>query len=248
MTALRHTTLPRGADERGFVLAEVLIAVVLLAVLIVPLATGMTAAADQASRVRAQAEGLPAVTSESATRAAWGWGPKVEGLRWASGPTAAIEVGTVADPESVVGVWTDGWFLGEWSLDGGHILELPAATWSGLEGAELTVRVRRVDGSWGPPWRSTIPGERFDSVPATDLGSDVVEGDGATTGGETVVHVPGLANPDVAILQTGTALHVDRLGLVFYLLPASIGISDIRLGDVVQSWRVEDGRALDLYF
>jgi hypothetical protein len=248
MMASTRIALRGGLADSGFVVMEVLVTVVLLAVLIVPLATGVSAAVGGAVRVREQAALLPAVNSESASRTAWEWGPMVGGLQWTSGPTATIELETRADSEVAVGLWVDGWFLGEWSPDGEHVLELPASMWSGHESGELTIRARGLDGPWGPPWRWMIPGEDFEPVPMADLGHDVVESDGATTGGETVVHVPGLAKPDVEILQPDTALYVDRLGLVFHLLPTSTAVLDIRLGEVAQCWFMENGRALDLYF
>lgn len=238
----------RRGGERGFVLVEVLAAVVLSAVLIVPLTTTLLSVADNAAGVRDQAARLPMVTAGSATRTAWDWGPMVGSLRWGSGPAVKIELEGLVETEGFVGMWADGWFLGEWSPDGDQAVEVPASTWSGLEGRELTIRVRRLDGCWGPPWRSSIPPEDREPAASIAMGLRPTEGDGPSTGQENVVHVHGLTNPDIEILQPGGVLHVEPLGLVFYTLPSPSGLSDIRLDDLVQSWRAEDGRALDLYF
>jgi len=240
----------RVGSNGGFILVEVLVALVLLAVLIVPLATGMTSALDGARKVRDQAAALADGTARSATLPAWDWGPMVAALHWTAGPAARIEVERGGDPEAVVGLWVDGWFLGEWRPDEYGVLEIPEEEWSTRVGAELMVRVRQSEGAWGPPWRSVVPAEEYEpAVPP--VGDGASEGDGATTGRETVVHVPGLANPAVHVLQTDVELEVDPLGLLFDLVPPGVGVYEVLLADVAgasQSWSMEEGRALDLYF
>jgi len=244
----RSGTALQIAGDRGSVLVEVLAAMVLLTVLIVPLATGMTSAANGAGRVRDQAGGLADGTAESATVAGWDWGLSVSSLQWESGPAARIKVDKPGGAETIVGLWLDGWFRGESTPGVDGVLEVPVTIWSGLAGCEVTVRVREPESDWGPPWRSMVPAEDYEPDPTRVAGQDPVAGDGAMTGTETVVHVPGLANPIVQVSDTGFVFEVDPLGLLFYLLPPSAGVCCVGLVDVAQSWRTEEGRALDLYF
>ena len=52
-------------------------------------------------------------------------------------------------------------------------------------------------------------------------------------------------------MQTAVELEVDPLGLLFDLVPPGVGVYEVLLADVAgasQSWSMEEGRALDLYF
>jgi hypothetical protein len=149
---------------------------------------------------------------------------------------------------AIVGLWVDGWFRGEWSIadDGG--VEVPAPDWSGAAGGELLIRTRDVEGVWGPPWRSIVPSEEVAPASPTAVGHGAVAGDGATTGTETLVHVPALANPPLRVSRDDVVLRVDPLGLLFDLSSSDLGLCDVALGESLQSWRTEEGRALDIYF
>jgi hypothetical protein len=255
----------------GFVLVEVLVAIILLAVLIVPLATGMTSAIGRAATVREQTAALTAGTSDSPSGAAWDWGPMVASLVWESGPSAESPawVGAVArvkvegrgDPGLTVGLWMDGWFQGEWDVDEGGIVEVVAGELSaglGLAapGAELTVRVREPGRSWGPPWRALVPADGSSATPPTAVWHDPVPSDGALTGADNVVHVPALANPAVKISRADVPLEREPLGLPLSVPTLGEGVCDINLGDLpggdlggcVQSWHMEEERALDVYY
>jgi len=182
MARVDFTRLRRG--DRGFVLMEVLGAVVLFAMLIGPLTTCLLASVDRVVKVCERAADLSSITAESASRLAWSWGPMVTSLRWTSGPCAVADIAGLTTSEGVIGLWVDGWFLGEWSLNGDGPFGLPAATWSGLEGRELVARVRPIDGSWGPPWRSTVLPEGYEVVAVSPPHRPPVRGDGPTSGKE----------------------------------------------------------------
>ena len=99
----------------GSILIEVLVAIVLLTIILVPLATSMQAAAEQAAAFRAEHGSLAASTGSEQARAAWSWGPHVETAVWSAGQELALAV--EADPlaETSVGLWADGWFIGEFT-------------------------------------------------------------------------------------------------------------------------------------
>ncbi len=106
---------------------------------------------------------------------------------WRPGPVLHIQAASGGDEDRVVGLWADGWFLGEWepSVDGG--VQVGAPAWTDFTGDELVVRVRRVGGAWGPPWRLVIP--------ATDGEILLSQVAGEGEAGETVAHVPALGHP-----------------------------------------------------
>lgn len=267
-TACGGGAICRGA---GFILVEVLMAIVILAVLIVPLATGMTSAVRRAAMMREQTATLAACTSNSSSGAAWDWGPMVVSLAWESGPSAdspawagavaRVEVEGGENPGLTVGLWTDGWFQGEWEVGEGRVLkvvagELSAELGSATPGAELTVRVREPGGSWGPPWRALVPADNSSTIPPTAVWHDPGPSDGVLTGTENVVHVPALANPAVQISCADVPLEREPLGLLLSVPTLGEGVCGINLSDLpeddsggcIQSWYMEEERALDVYY
>lgn len=237
----------RSSCCRGFLLIEVAIAMVILAVLVVPLATGMQSAMDRSARARAQAHDLSACPEGAGAEEAWEWGARVTSVGWQPGPTLSVSSEGRGGAESIVGVWVDGWFLGEQILDGSCGLCVEAYDWSGAAGRELVIRVRQSEGAWGPPWRSVVPEE--DEWPADETaGYEAAAGDGETTGDETVVHLPTLANPPAEVLQPDALFEKGPLGLLFLLSSESGDRCDVSLDGELQSWQMEEGRRLDVYF
>ncbi len=66
-------------------------AMVILAVLVVPLATGMQSAMDRSARTRAQAHDLSARSEGAGMGEAWEWGARVTSIGWQPGPTSVRE-------------------------------------------------------------------------------------------------------------------------------------------------------------
>jgi hypothetical protein len=234
-------------DRRGFILIEVAIAMVILALLVVPLAAGMQTAIGRSVRVRAQAQGLSVRPDEATIEDPWEWGTRVTSIRWQPGPTLYVNAEGRSGSECVVGLWVDGWFLGERPSDAGGCICVGASDWSGETGRELVVRARQSEEAWGPPRRTVIP-EGDGSTVGETAGHEAVAGNGSITDGQTVAHVPTLANPPVEVLQSDVLLEEGPLGLLFLLSPATCGRCDLSLDDQLQSWQVERGRALDVYF
>lgn len=216
--------------------------------LIVPLVTGITSAIDRAGKVRAQAGEVSDGTAKSTAGAAWEWGLSAVSVRWEAGPALCVEVEGRDGVESIVGLWVDGWFRGELSPDDSEGVEVPTSEWSGETGSEVVIRVREAQGVWGPPWRSIVPARDYDPAGSTTTGRRAKVGDGATTGSETVIHVPALATPPLEVSRSDVPLEVDLLGLLFELSPTSWGICEVTLGKSIRSWKTEEGRALDMYF
>jgi hypothetical protein len=239
----------RRPRDRGFILVEVAVAVLLLAVLVVPLVSALRAAEDRAAQTRSQQWALSADALDDAGEAAWRWGLGVNAV-WLPGPSLQLMPKQTA-PDELAGLWSDGWFVGEWRLPAAGSLVLGPSIWSGQGGKEVTVRVRRADDVWGPCMRLTVP-SGFEAGPTEEALVGVrpqVGGMGRTpTGLETMVHFPAAASPAVSVSPLVGDVIAGPLGIGCTLPCAEVGSCGFCLSRQTQSWRMEEGRALDLYF
>jgi len=235
---LARTKTLRPSD--GLVLIEVLIAMVLLGLLVVPLVSGVQSATGRADAVRSQAAQVrnPPQTADSGD--AWEWGTTVLSAWWQPGPILTVQTVETAGEEQIAGLWVDGWFLGEHEPEGDGTVRVEAPVWYGHIGDELVVRVRAAAGTWGPPWRLVVA--------AADGGSTsaVLVDDGA--GGDTVAHVPALANPALQVPWADTAVEASPPGLPFLFPCPGTGTCVVDLDGREQLWKTEAGRGLDIYF
>jgi len=142
--------------------------------------------------------------------------------------------------DRVVGLWADGWFLGEWEPDGSGVLQVDARVWADLASDDLTVRVRQAGGAWGPPWRLVVPSGSGESVASESAG------DGGA--GEMVVHVPTLGNPGLGLSWADAAPDVTAPGLLLIFPSPGPGTHEIQLDGRKQSWKTESESDLDIYF
>jgi hypothetical protein len=128
----------------GLVLIEVMMATVLLALLVVPLVSGVLSVTRSADAMRGKTAEQGDLMPGSEAGGAWEWGEVISQAWWRPGPTlhARAEYGSGAD--CTVGLWAEGWFLGEWKTSGNGFVEVTAPVWADLTGAELTARVRPV--------------------------------------------------------------------------------------------------------
>jgi hypothetical protein len=232
----------------GSILIEVVVAVLLAGVLVGELAPALSASLYRAAQVDLQASSI-GIETAATVRDSWDWAPSVSSSSWEAGPV--LRVGCKqrdrAD-EQVAGLWAEGWFLGEHALDAGAGLRLEGATWEGMQGRELVLRVRESDGEWGPPWRTVVPdvygdigGPKATPLPAAGEA-------GVLSGQETAVHVPWLAT---AVLQSSWAVGPDEavgIGSPVFVIPSTAGLRDIALTGNIQTWLKEAGRVVDLYF
>jgi hypothetical protein len=242
---MRRSDCPRGCTE-GSILIEVLVAIVLLTIILVPLATRMQAAGEQAAAFRAEHGSLATSTGSEQARAAWSWGPHVDTALWGSGQelTLAVEAGLLA--ETSVGLWCDGWFIGEFTpeVDGSVVAKV------GLLGAgtgqELVARVRVGSGMWGPPWRSLVPDAL--GMSGGPLANARFESGSDDTEGCVVLHPGCPGNPLLQVSDASRSFWRDDSGLQLFLAPPEAGVLGLRLNGVEQSFEWEEERALDIYF
>jgi len=85
-------------------------------------------------------------------------------------------------------------------------------------------------------------------VPAADGLSVLSAPAGSGTNGETIAHVPALANPALWLSWADNSPEAAPLGLPFLLPSAGPGTCGVDLDGRRQSWKTEDGRVFDIYF
>ncbi|MGI5939528.1 MAG: type II secretion system protein [Thermoleophilia bacterium] len=235
---------PRPAEaSQGWILLEVMVAVMIAGILLGPLATAVMSAVGQAAHVRRQADGLVAHSLDTESMDAWIWGGQVIAGEWSAGPALEVRVrfpSGAGDP-SMVGVWVDGWFRGEWPVDPSGVLTIEATTWSAGEGSEVVLRVRAPGASWGPPWRSLVPG--FDGRPVAASSTGTPESGSA----KTVIHPPAVGNPALEISWEG-ARSIPALLLPLVFEGPGAGPVSASIEGSAQTWLMENRRALDVYF
>jgi hypothetical protein len=240
MTRSTENAAVRGRE--GSILIEVVIAVVLLAILVAPLAGGITVAAARADAVRQQAGRIADGVSADDALLTWGWGTKVARAWWIPGPTLCVRSAPRGDQAARIGVWVDGWFLREDSLDEDGLVRLGPATWLTRAGGELVLRARTPGGVWGPPWRSIVPGvEGVVSLPVTTEAPAVADG-------QVVAHASAAGNPAFQLSWEEVSPEPGPLGLPLVVQTALSGPCGIGLDGWAQCWRAERQRDLDVYF
>lgn len=232
-----------GSSERwsgGWILLEVIVAITVAGLLIGPLAGALLSSMALASRSRDRAAAVAGSTQFGKAAAAWEWGPRVLDVRWLGGPSLRAETVLGGDAAEVdAGVWIDGWFVGAWPVDQSRSVSVAHEVWEGREGAEVVVRARVGEAGWGPPWRLVVPGADGESVP----------GPSPSTGeeGEAVLHAPAAATPEVAVSWEAQPL-LPELPRALVLPVALVGAVSAAVDGAEQTWRVEAGRDLDVYF
>jgi len=106
-------------------------AVVLLAVLVVPLVTAVESAAGRAEMAMSQAAHASGWAEDHGTDEAWEWGEAVSSAWWRPGPTLHIrtegtgETAAEGGESIIAGLWADGWFL-----ENGHRLMMAPSRWA----------------------------------------------------------------------------------------------------------------------
>ena len=169
------TRFPRSDGLRrseGLVLIEVMMAMVLLGLLLVPLVSGVQSIVGSADRIRSRSTGSSGSSYNSWGFEAWEWGEEVSDAWWRPGPILHVQARSGGDEDHVVGLWVDGWFLGEWESTEDGDVQVGAAAWTDVAGHELVARVRRVGGEWAPPWRLAV------AAAEGEIGLSEVAGDG----------------------------------------------------------------------
>jgi hypothetical protein len=236
-----------AAGDRGYVLMEVCMAVLLLTVCLLPLIDVTVSLAGRTPSLDARAAQLTRDTgaAEGAGSGEWTWGPRPGRLVWSPGPLLLTElIGPGTKNAELVGVWADGWFRGEWRTDGAESLTLgSAAEWQLCTGSEVVVRARREDGAWGAPFRTIVPGNG-NSGGEVDLGA--LE-PGAPSSG-MAVHLPSAAMAGLSLACAGARdVSVTACTPQTWECPAG-RLPRAACNGVVQTWRGAARRSLDVYF
>lgn len=238
----------RRLEYKGFILIEIMVALVLAAVILTSLANDAQRARDAAARVRSRATVLPEIATPHDAAAAWEWGPSIAQASWGAGPTLSVVTRWTAAKGMVIGIWISGWPVAEWPVDSGRCLHVGPAVWSGSANEEITIRARADKGGWGPPWRSVVPdayGNECAAVAAPASGTSAARGfDDAPV----VTHLPCSSCPIVLGAWSGVPLSESFLGLVFPGPVLGKGLGGIECGEEVQNWWASQGRRLDVYF
>jgi hypothetical protein len=156
-------------------------------------------------------------------------------------------VGQGKGSEVIVGLWIDGWFVGEWQPDVSGRIVVKGPTLAGHVGAEMVVRVRSRGKHWGPPWRSLIPDHSGHLTGGVVWVREVTAGSTAEDH-QTVLHPPTEGAPLVEVSDPGLTLRVDAAGLPIFVGNIAGDECAVGLNNIEQAWKVEENRALDLYF
>jgi hypothetical protein len=239
------TSHARGCAA-GSILIEILVAIVLLCIAIVPLASAMDEAREQVERARFQNQSAMSTSTIAWTREAWVWGPRLTSAEWRPGPGLHLDVGQGKGSEVMVGLWIDGWFAGEWQPDASGRIVVQGPTVAGHVGAEMVVRVRSPGKHWGPPWRSLVPDHSGRVAGGLVWGREVAAG--STAEDQTVLHPPTEGVPLFEVSDPGLTLRVDGAGPPIFVGNIAGNECVAGLNDIEQAWKVEENRALDLYF
>lgn len=225
--------------DSGWVMLEVLVALLLCGVFLGGLAGDLFSAARLVDRLQIKA--LAVDGSESSDDEAWSWGPRVVRADWISGPALTVDVAAPTDGEPVVGVWCNGWQQVQQQLGSSRTIHFESTKWSTWQGAEVTVRVRRADGEWGPPWRTLVPGPSGQIAIAED------NSDTGTPVTRAVVHGPSAGALELQLTGTDQS-EVDVAGLPCSVFSSVYGLHQAGLGGSIQHWMGAAERELDVYF
>jgi hypothetical protein len=243
ITVCRPSVICRS---EGTILIEVVVAVVLLGVLVGPLVGEALSAVGRADKVRQQAARVADTVPGEGALEAWSWGTQVAAAWWRSGPTLYVRPGTSGGLPATIGLWADGWFLGEEYPEADGVLRLGATTWSTCAGRELVVRARTAGGVWGPPRRSLVP--EASGVVALPLSAGTPGGLAAEASGQVVAHAPSAGNPAFQLSWDPVGTAPGPLGMPLVVQGVPSGPAEVSLDASDQSWSMEPERDLDAYF
>ena len=99
-------------SSRGWILLEVMVAVVVASILLGPLAGAMMSAATQAARARVQASTLAERSIDAGTMGAWTWGALVISAAWLPGPELQVSTGVPGEAAGTSSCWAlDRWLV-----------------------------------------------------------------------------------------------------------------------------------------
>gem|GEM_PF-4776968 len=190
-------------------------------------------------------------TSNPTSGVTWSWGPRIAEARWEPGPVLAVSApGVWPGAPMLVGVWAQGWFLGEVEVDEEGVIKMavdPAGGgWFQRAGQELILRTRKSE-NWGPPWRTVV----LDSDPSAGSGSVdalAVENQEAAS---VLIHLPTAGTGQVSMervsVSGGEITEVSGQGPLLTHVTGGQRTCVYYEGQR-QSWWQEPGRDVDVIF
>jgi prepilin-type N-terminal cleavage/methylation domain-containing protein len=236
------------SHRRGFVLLEVMVAIVMLGTLLGALATEAQRAVDTTVRLREMAAGLSKLNAGELELDAWDWGSRITGATWEGGRILKVFGVKHGEVESKVGVWCEGWCLGEWRQPPAEPLALGPAIWDGHTGDEVIVRARVAEGGWGPPWRTVVPNAYgHDSLECAGAAPDPAEPPSYESV-QTAVHLLCQCTLLPKVSWSVSPVAANESGITVVLSEHGLGLCRISQGEREQCWVASKGRRLDVYF
>ena len=158
---------PIGESDSGFSLIEVVMAMSIMCIFLVSLYGLSQGTREDLEKLDRDTERLTFaddqmegsdVTSNPISGVTWSWGPRIAEAWWEPGPVLAVSApGVAPGAPMLVGVWAQGWFLGELEVDEEGVIKMavdPAGGgWFQKAGQELILRTRKSE-NW------VLPGAR----------------------------------------------------------------------------------------
>ncbi|MHB9148734.1 MAG: PulJ/GspJ family protein [Thermoleophilia bacterium] len=245
----RRAPQPRPAhDVCGFTIVEVVVAMALLAIVIVPICgslLALTARAGALARVSGASSLLE--TAEDP----WRWSDlEVDDARW-QGTTLRGDVRAALAPDLVeIGWWVDGWLCGTVAGDqtGSFTIDPPLGGWP-ASAQWVTVRLRTDSGAWGSPWRTALSSNTAASAASAALSptQPLVGEVQVEPSAVIVVHNPGAGNADVRLgYPDAPRLTLAPEGAT--AVPLAPGILNLYCDGSLQTLQLENGDVVHLFF
>jgi len=231
----------------GVVMMEVAVAVLLVGIAVTGLAAGTQRAIAAAAAVRDDATVAAVAAWESSKMEEWGWGPMVRHAEWSPGPKLELHPHVPSAERGAIGIWADGWSLGEWLAEDVTVTQIGQEVWAGRVGEAVTVRIRNEDGAWGPPWRTIVP-DVYAQMPDSLRDQPATEPQVSTGGQGVAVHVPFVARPEILGTWSSEPLHETLAGLVYLSSPPYGDTLGVTLDGRTQWWKPGKEGLLDVYF
>ena len=251
---------PIGESDSGFSLIEVVMAMSIMCIFLVSLYGLSQGTREDLEKLDRDTERLTFaddqmegsdVTSNPTSGVTWSWGPRIAEARWEPGPVLAVSApGAWSGGPMLVGVWAQGWFLGELEVDEEGVIKMavdPAGGgWFQRAGQELILRTRKSE-NWGPPWRTVV----LDSDPSAGSGSvdaPAVENQEAAS---VLIHLPTAGTGQVSMervsVSGGEITEVSGQGPLLTHVAGGQRTCVYYEGQR-QSWWQEPGRDVDVIF
>jgi hypothetical protein len=240
---LRRLTAVVAGGE-GFLLLEVLIALLFLALLLGPLLNGVLVTTRRADALKQSAITVGSDGAGDAALASWGWGYGLTRAIWRPGPELILQSSDSGGQTGCrVGLWIGGWFVQEYDTGDTRSLNLGAAIWCGRSGQEVVLRSRMPGSPWGPPWRTEVPPADGVVVVAAPAPSSADRGSACWA-----MHEPSATSATPALSWRDVKGSILDMPAPFIAgLPPS-GVRQSRLDTLDQAWTQEEGRELDVYY